>query len=172
MLKIWKQAWKREDPRRPLLGQDGDQGGQLSGTSLGAPSLEAAVAVPPADGNPLLSVLSHGGITLKRTRTSDEPEPSANDRADRSAKRAKSEQRPSTQDSLRNHLPEVLELPGTVISSPSTASFEEQILEQAKRENSKSFLYIRGLDSHSRCSKPSLSCPPSNVCFVTVPGFC
>jgi hypothetical protein len=133
MLKIWKQAWKKEDSsRKSQSGEDSDQEGQLGGTSGGRPPLDVTATFPPNSGDSLLvSVDSHDRSEKKRLRTAAGEDSVPNDSTDPPTKKSRIE----TRDSLKDHLPEILES-DEPISTPPFASFEAQILDQAKRENS------------------------------------
>lgn len=143
MLKIWKQAWKKEDSsRKPQSGEDSDQEGQLGGTSSGRPSVDDSAAVPPNSGDSLLVVVeSHDKPGKKRLRTGPGEDSVSTDSADPAAKKLRTE----TRDSLKDHLPEIIESDVPTSTCLTFASFEEQILDQAKRENSEvpSLLLLR-----------------------------
>jgi endoribonuclease Dicer len=166
MLKIWKQAWKKEDStRRPHSEQNSDaQGAPLSGASSGSFPLTSAAAAPlSADDVSLGPVLPRGrrGAT-KRTRAGDVTELSVNSDGDRPRKRTRfqDDETSLTKDTLGNHLPEVIEADAGV--RPETpplrrATFEEELFEQAKAENSEFSKYdlwriiIREYLNHSCC---------------------
>jgi hypothetical protein len=165
MLKIWKQAWKREgSARKPQSGHDSDPDGQLSGTSdRQRTSVDATAAVPPTTGESVLvPVEPHGPSPQKRPWIGD----AVADSPDHLSKKSKAEQSPP-RDTLGNHLPEMAEDEDSNSrrSRMYAEIFEEEILEHAKRENSQ---FV------SRCSRPSVldthvqvkrsvSLPPSDV---------
>jgi hypothetical protein len=135
MLKIWKQAWKKEEDssRRPQSEEDSDQEGQLGGTSSGRPSLDDSSAVPPNSGDSLLiSVEPHDGSGKKRLRSGSSEDSTSSGSADPPTKKSRIE----THDSLRDHLPEIIESDAPTWTVINFSSFEEQILDQAKQENS------------------------------------
>jgi hypothetical protein len=144
MLKIWKRTWKEkaDSARKSQSGQDSDQEAQLSGTSSSAPNLDAAEAALPT-GDPLLvPVVPPGHSRTKRSRKGLESEPPAGFVSDRPLKKTKQDQT-SIPDSLGNHLPEVTEDDQSGVSSlPSFINFSEQVLDQAKCENSKVVLSL------------------------------
>lgn len=145
MLKIWKQAWKNGDStRHPHSEQNSDaQDAPLSGASSGSSPMTSAAAVPPITVDDSLgSVLPRGRRgTTKRTRANDAEEPSVNSDTDRPRKKTKfqDEETYLAKDTLGNHLPEVIE--AGVAVRPETpplrrATFEEELFEHAKTENS------------------------------------
>jgi hypothetical protein len=172
MLKIWKQAWKREESRRPQLAQDGDKEGQSSGTGnepdAPHPNVTAEVSQNPKDPHLISVVPSHDQNRFKRARTNHDSASSSSDDADWPAKRARAA---IAHDSLRS------DLPGN--DSPKSrdtahtswllgANLEDQILEQAKRENSKVSFSFMGLKcTHHTMYKLSLFCRPSDVCSTS-----
>jgi endoribonuclease Dicer len=131
MLKIWKRTWNPDDP---LPMQDSHQEPILGGPSSSASSVVAGAATPPSDAI-LSSVLPLGNSRVKRTRTSKELE----DLPDNQPRKKSRLHRQPVSGSLGNHLPEIdVEKLESLISRPSPS---EQILEQAKHENSKISFY-------------------------------
>jgi len=145
MLKIWKQAWKKGDSAcHAHPGQNsGAQDAPLSGASSGSSPMISAAAVPPIKVDDILGPILPRGRrgTIKRTRANDAEELSANFDTDRPRKKTKfqDEETYLVNDTLGNHLPEVIEASGAV--RPETpplrrATFEEELFEHAKAENS------------------------------------
>jgi hypothetical protein len=145
MLKIWKQTWKKEDSaRRPNSEHNSDaQGSPLSGTSSGGSPVTSTATVPPSTGDASTGpVLPRGRLeNTKRSRVDDSAEPSVIlEAADRPHKKTKIQEDASpANDTLANHLPEVIEsdpVTRPATSPQSRATFEEKLLYQAKSENS------------------------------------
>lgn len=114
MLKIWKRTWKGPDDPRPM--RDNDEA-----DILGGPSSSASSALP----------LENSGI--KRSRTSGQLEDLINDQPHKKPRR---HQQPAS-GSLGNHLPEINDADEVESLLPrSISAFREQVLEQAKHENS------------------------------------
>jgi hypothetical protein len=129
MLKIWKQTWKKEDEsRRSQSGKDIDHD---EGTS--------DVAVAPVSSSVSVPDDAQDKSGKKRIRNVGLQAP---DSTDPPLKKSKVE-RAEIRDSLRDYLPEVLETDDTVASPLPASSVEDQILEQAKHENSEYLISIR-----------------------------
>jgi hypothetical protein len=147
MLKIWKQAWKREDPARSL-GQGSEQELQLSGASSGAPSMDAATAAPPSSDDAVL-IPAINQVGVKRRRSSPDLQSPLDGFLDRPPKISKIDHGTVhlIRDSLGNHLPEVTTTPDSrqTRSFISVTNFEDQVLDQARRENSAVFLSLSRL---------------------------
>lgn len=127
MLKIWKRSWKAsDDPRRV---RDNDQEGILGGLS----SISSSSAVTPSSDANLASISPLGDSRVKRTRTSKDQQDLVDDQPHKKSRR---DEHPVS-DSLGNHLPEIGDVEKTESSVPPSISvFREQVMEQAKRENS------------------------------------
>lgn len=135
MLKIWKQTWKREDSaRRP---QDSDaQGVPLIGTSSSESSQNSAAVIPPSTSDIGLGpVLPRGrrGTTKRIRARCDADEHSVEPDLGRPHKKLKLGGN-ETNDTLRNHLPEVIH--SAVRPQTRGATFAEELFNHAKVENS------------------------------------
>lgn len=149
MLKIWKQAWRKEESGQDLdVGRDNSQDVQMSGTD-GDRSYEASTAtVPHVFEHHILGPVSTSprNLTIRRTRTIEELGLSDHVTADRPVKRQKLEESTaelSAVDLLSNHLPEVIDVDGlaglsTRRSHPrgNNQAFLESVIAQAKQGNS------------------------------------
>jgi endoribonuclease Dicer len=136
MLKIWKRTWNPDDPR-PM--RDSDQEDISGGPSSIASFVVAGAATPPSDAI-LPSVLPLGSSRGKRTRTSKELEDLVDDQPH---KKSRQHRQPASS-SLGNHLPEINDVGKLESLIPrSISAFREQVLEQAKRENSEFGLFLQ-----------------------------
>jgi hypothetical protein len=135
MLKIWKNAWKKQDSSsKPQSGRDSDQEDQLSGTSSGLrTSTDAGAAAPPNTGNSVLATVESNDPMKKRSRTDS----AVSDPEDHVAKIPKPNV-PDSRDSLGNVLPEMAEDEDSESrrSRIYAEIFEEEILEHVRNENS------------------------------------
>jgi hypothetical protein len=125
MLKIWKQTWKKEDEsRRSQSGKDIDHDEGTSDVALAPASSSGDSVSVPHDAQDKSGKKRIRNVELQTPDSTDPP-----------LKKSKVE-RAEIRDSLRDYLPEVLETDDTVASPLLASSIEDQILEQAKRENS------------------------------------
>ena len=127
MLKIWKRTWKTsDDPRRV---RNNDQEGILGGLSNSASSAVPGVATPLSDA--ILGSVSDSRV--KRTRTSKDLEDLVDDQPHKKPRR----DRQPVSGSLGSYLPEINDVETIESLIPRSISvFREQVMEQAKRENS------------------------------------
>ncbi|KII94731.1 hypothetical protein PLICRDRAFT_190066 [Plicaturopsis crispa FD-325 SS-3] len=154
MLKIWKQGWKNQDSSRRAQSEQVDDGSpdtQISGASSSGSHLDSAAAAPQstvdaAPGPDIVPVQTEeAGARRKRTS------PNVAEEHARPAKKLKTEEEdvPAQRDTLGNHLPEIFDVDKSV--STNAASFEQQVLDQVKMENT-----IAVLGSSSAANKVSI----------------
>ena len=134
MLKVWKQTWKEkeESSRRSLYDQDSDQEVACGNTS----SMDASNAGPSDTAFVPVSPPSRAGSKRQRKSSASPLDFSCSERPVKLPR--------TIHDPLRDQLPEVLDPELAVNDAPTFfSSLKEQILDKAKRENSKpDFIFV------------------------------
>jgi hypothetical protein len=132
MLKIWKQAWKKEDPKRSHIEL-------AAGSTSDTAQEDASEDFEGSSYVPLASTPSFDNVQIRTKRTTDDISRTSSDEREssRAAKRVKLDNsseaaRPDLPDS-RSAIPEVLD---SSIASLLPTSNVEEILRQAQSENS------------------------------------
>ena len=122
MLKIWKQAWKKDDSKRSQIELD-------SGSRNGSSHSDATTAAWLNSNN------VPSNTQTRNKRTNDSVGPASSDELERSAKKVKIE--PTSEDARRNLSGSCSPIPEVLDPSPLPVSdFAEGILKQARSENS------------------------------------
>lgn len=126
MLKIWKRTWNGSDD--PCSTRDSDQEDISGGPSSSASSLVVATAAPPSD------VILPSVLPLRNSGLKRELEDPLDDQPHKKPRR---DRQPGS-DSLGQHLPEIIHNDNVEPSvvPRSISDFRQQVMEQAKHENS------------------------------------